>query len=62
MTSGPFLFAGYLADDRLNQDVLDADGFFDTGDLGSIDTSGYLRITGRLKNVVRRGAETIQQA
>ncbi len=59
MTSGPFLFAGYLGDDRLNQDVLDADGFFDTGDLGSMDASGYLRITGRLKNVVRRGAETI---
>jgi cyclohexanecarboxylate-CoA ligase len=59
VTSGPFLFAGYLSEDGLNQGVLDADGFFDTGDLGSIDASGYLRITGRVKNVVRRGAETI---
>jgi cyclohexanecarboxylate-CoA ligase len=59
VTSGPFLFAGYLSDDKLNQEVLDESGFFDTGDLGSIDALGYLRITGRSKNVVRRGAETI---
>jgi cyclohexanecarboxylate-CoA ligase len=59
VTSGPFLFAGYLSEDELNQDVLDESGFFDTGDLGSIDESGYLRITGRVKNVLRRGAETI---
>ena len=59
VTSGPFLFAGYLSEDGLNQDVLDESGFFDTGDLGSIDESGYLRITGRIKNVLRRGAETI---
>ena len=62
VTNGPFLFAGYLSDDRLNQDVLDDDGFFDTGDLGSIDKAGYLRITGRIKNVIRRGAETIPAA
>jgi cyclohexanecarboxylate-CoA ligase len=62
LTSGPFLFAGYLSDDRLNQNVLDDHGFFDTGDLGSIDRGGYLRITGRIKNVIRRGAETIPAA
>jgi len=59
LAGGPFLFAGYLAGDTLNQNVLDEAGFFDTGDLGSIDESGYVRITGRVKNVVRRGAETI---
>jgi cyclohexanecarboxylate-CoA ligase len=59
VASGPFLFAGYLSDDGLNQNVLDESGFFDTGDLGSIDELGYLRITGRIKNVLRRGAETI---
>lgn len=57
--SGPFLFAGYLSDKTLNQDVLDRDGFFPTGDLGTMDERGFLRITGRLKNVIRRGAETI---
>lgn len=57
--SGPFLFAGYMSDRALNQDVLDRDGFFPTGDLGTLDGRGFLRITGRLKNVIRRGAETI---
>ena len=62
MTSGPFLFAGYLSENALNQDVLDEGGFFDTGDLGSIDAAGFLRITGRVKHVIRRGAETIPAA
>ena len=56
---GPFLFAGYLTEHSLNQDVLDNDGYFDTGDLGTMDSGGYLRITGRTKNVIRRGAETV---
>lgn len=57
--SGPFLFAGYLSEQALNQDVLDRDGFFPTGDLGTLDERGFLRIAGRMKNVIRRGAETI---
>ena len=57
--SGPFLFAGYLSESSLNENILDDAGFFDTGDLGLIDRKGYLHITGRLKNVIRRGAETV---
>lgn len=59
VVKGPFLFAGYLTENAVNQAVLDADGFFDTGDLGTMDEDGYLRITGRIKNVIRRGAETV---
>ena len=59
LVRGPFLFAGYLSRDAVNEHVLDADGFFDTADLGYVDDSGYLYITGRVKNVIRRGAETI---
>jgi acyl-CoA synthetase (AMP-forming)/AMP-acid ligase II len=59
LVSGPFLFTGYLTEERLNQDVLGADGFFDTGDLGLFGNDGSLRITGRVKNVIRRGAETV---
>lgn len=59
LVRGAIVFAGYLLPDRLNQDVLDADGFFDTGDLGYLDEGGYLHMTGRLKAVIRRGAETV---
>lgn len=59
LVRGPFLFAGYLTRDRVNEDVLDSSGFFDTADLGFLDEDGYLHITGRVKNVIRRGAETI---
>ncbi len=59
LARGPFLFAGYLASDRVDEDVLDEEGFFDTGDLGFLGTDGFLRITGRAKHVIRRGAETI---
>lgn len=56
---GPFLFAGYLKADGLEENVLDSEGFFRTGDVGSLDERGFLRISGRLTNIIRRGAETI---
>jgi non-ribosomal peptide synthetase component E (peptide arylation enzyme) len=42
--------------------VLDGRGFFATGDLGWIGEDGYVHITGREKNVIRRGAVTIPTA
>lgn len=60
--AGPFLFAGYLRPDRLDTAVLDDRGFFTTGDLGWLGDDGYLHITGREKNVIRRGAVTIPTA
>jgi len=59
LVRGPFVFAGYLSRDAVNEHVLDQEGFFDTADLGYVDEGGYLYITGRVKNVIRRGAETI---
>jgi acyl-CoA synthetase (AMP-forming)/AMP-acid ligase II len=59
MVRGPFLFAGYLTPETVDQDVVGRDGFFDTGDLGIMDEQGCLQITGRVKNVIRRGAETV---
>ena len=55
---GPECFAGYL-DTALNADSFTADGWFRTGDLGTIDAAGYLRITGRLKDIIIRKGEKI---
>jgi fatty-acyl-CoA synthase len=40
-------------------DILDADGFFDTGDVATIDAQGYMQITDRAKDVIKSGGEWI---
>ncbi|KAL4904485.1 hypothetical protein BDW74DRAFT_168483 [Aspergillus multicolor] len=54
------VFPGYLTEQGvINKDAFDANGWFDTGDLGHQDDEGYLFITGRSKEVVNRGGEII---
>jgi len=55
---GPQVCKGYL-DSSLDADAFDEDGWFRTGDLGVIDADGYVRITGRLKDVIIRHGENI---
>jgi acyl-CoA synthetase (AMP-forming)/AMP-acid ligase II len=55
---GPQCFQGYV-DAALDADAFDEDGWFRTGDLGSVDEHGRVRILGRLKDVVIRNAENI---
>jgi cyclohexanecarboxylate-CoA ligase len=50
-------FVGYLK--RPEWFAMDAEGWFETGDLARIDADGYVRITGRLKDVIIRGGENI---
>ncbi len=50
-------FGGYLRRPHLNG--TDAQGWFDTGDLAHLDAEGYVRITGRSKDVIIRGGENI---
>lgn len=50
-------FGGYLKRPQWN--ATDADGWFDTGDLACLDAQGYVRITGRSKDVIIRGGENI---
>jgi len=50
---------GYLNDSAATARAVDADGFLHTGDLGSMDDRGYLRITGRIKDLVICGGENI---
>ena len=53
-------FVGYLKKPQLNS--IDADGWFDTGDLARMDRDGYIRIVGRTKDVIIRGGENIPVA
>jgi acyl-CoA synthetase (AMP-forming)/AMP-acid ligase II len=55
---GPELFAGY-ADAAQNASVIAHGGWFRTGDLATVDGDGWLRIVGRLKDVIIRGGENI---
>jgi cyclohexanecarboxylate-CoA ligase len=50
-------FGGYLKRPQWNN--TDAEGWFDTGDLAYLDARGYIRITGRAKDVIIRGGENI---
>jgi len=52
---GPNVFAGYWKRPELSVSEFTADGFFRTGDLGSFDAGGYLRIAGRCKDLVISG-------
>ena len=46
------IFGGYLHDEAATREVLDADGWLHSGDTGSIDADGFLRITGRKKDIL----------
>jgi len=49
---GPSVFAGYWRDEAATREVLDADGWLQTGDLGALDDEGFLRVTGRQKELI----------
>jgi fatty-acyl-CoA synthase len=53
---GPAISRAYF---RLNDEILDEEGFFDTGDVATIDPAGYMQITDRAKDVVKSGGEWI---
>jgi cyclohexanecarboxylate-CoA ligase len=55
---GPEMFAGY-ADLAQTQSTIARGGWFRTGDLATVDAEGWLRIVGRLKDVIIRGGENI---
>ncbi len=55
---GPQLFLGY-ANPALDADALDDQGYFHTGDLGTVAVTGHVTITGRVKDIIIRNAENI---
>lgn len=54
---GPWVAARYFK--AAGGNVLDADGWFDTGDIGTLDARGYMQITDRSKDVIKSGGEWI---
>ena len=57
MVKGPFVAGGYFKGAGGN--ILDGEGFFDTGDIATLDPEGYMQITDRAKDVVKSGGEWI---
>lgn len=61
MVKGPLVMKGYFRDDVLTRNVLSADGWLNTGDLGRLTWYGELQITGRAKDtIVLLGGENIE--
>lgn len=59
MTRGPYTFRGYYKSPEHNASAFDADGFYCSGDLISIDEQGYITVQGREKDQINRGGEKI---
>ena len=56
--SGPVLMRGYLGRPEATAETI-VDGWLRTGDVGILDDDGYLRIVGRIKDMIIRGGENI---
>ncbi|MEK0009017.1 medium-chain fatty-acid--CoA ligase [Escherichia albertii] len=56
---GPNVFMGYLDEPELTARTLDNDGWYYSGDLCRMDEAGYIKITGRKKDIIVRGGENI---
>jgi acyl-CoA synthetase (AMP-forming)/AMP-acid ligase II len=59
---GASLMLGYFDDQKSTEESFNRDGWFMTGDLGWVDENGYLRVTGRKKDVIIRGGHKIYPA
>lgn len=53
------MMTGYNDNPEATAETIDSDGWLHTGDLGSMDTRGYVKITGRVKEMIIRGGENL---
>jgi malonyl-CoA/methylmalonyl-CoA synthetase len=59
LLKGPNVFGGYWRNPAATEDAFDPDGWFRSGDLGSLDEAGYLRIEGRGKELIITGGYNV---
>jgi non-ribosomal peptide synthetase component E (peptide arylation enzyme) len=59
MIKGPGIFTGYYNASEENEKVFDKKGFFRTGDLAMFDDEGNIVLTGRVREIIKRGGESI---
>ena len=59
---GYHVMRGYYGDEKATARAIDEAGWLHSGDLGTMDAEGYVRITGRLKDMIIRGGENIYPA
>jgi long-chain acyl-CoA synthetase len=63
LIKGPMAFPGYWHNEAATKDTLDSEGWIHTGDIGSLDDEGFLRITGRKKElIVTAGGKNVSPA
>ncbi|MCG8376468.1 MAG: fatty acid--CoA ligase family protein, partial [Chlorobiales bacterium] len=59
VVKGPGVFTGYYNNPEENETAFTKDGFFKTGDVARINEEGYITLTGRIKEMINRGGESI---